>query len=465
MAIDSKIRDYILKNRLTDIGDKVLVGLSGGADSVCLLFMLNLLKKDLKIDIVAIHVNHMIRGAEAIRDENFCKNLCAKLEIPLTVRRIDVPKLARENGTGLEETGREARYKAFSETAKERKCNKIAVAHHMNDSAETFIFQLLRGSRLSGLSGIKPVNGNIIRPLLSVTRPEIEKWLKDNRIDYVTDSTNKSDDYTRNYIRNTIIPAADKVRAGAVARISETSLYLARVCDYVDKQADALYDAAVSKDGNDLLLNTKKLSKGEPILAETVVYNALCKLAERKKDITHGFVDDILGLLSKQTGRKNNIKYGITAVREYDFIRLTKSGKNEIDKETLNCNNGACVQIIEYSGEGQDFGQTGPSGNSVKYFDLDKMCRYFGRDISEESVLVRTVSEDDRIATYSDGRGKKVMDVLKNLKIPASKRKKLTVAAVDNMVLLIPEIRGSEFCRIDDTTERILMIDFRKEQI
>lgn len=185
-------------------GDSVVVGLSGGADSVCLLHVLLELQKPMRLQVCAVHVNHGIRGAEAARDEQFCKSLCAKWEIPLTVRRFDVPQLCKSSGESAEECGRRLRYAAFSEIAGETA--KIATAHNADDNAETVLLNLTRGTGLRGLCGIPPVRGQIIRPLLFCTRAEIERYCAENGLDYVTDSTNLCADYRRNRIRHEVLP-------------------------------------------------------------------------------------------------------------------------------------------------------------------------------------------------------------------------------------------------------------------
>ncbi|MBQ7636234.1 MAG: tRNA lysidine(34) synthetase TilS, partial [Lachnospiraceae bacterium] len=270
MRIRKKIIDFCREKKLLDSGDGVLMGLSGGADSVCLLFMLNSLREEMELTIRAIHINHGIRGEEADRDEAFCKAFCEKLKVPFEAVHADIPALAKEEGLGLEEAGRKFRYDIFKERAKALGLNKIAVAHHMNDSAETMLFQMVRGSRLNGLSGIRPQNDNIIRPLLCVTREEIEEVLAENGLEYVTDSTNLSSDYTRNYLRNEILPALEKLRPNACRHMAETAAYLARVADFMEKRAEEIYARAVEEEKGKLKLKVQELREADPLLSENV---------------------------------------------------------------------------------------------------------------------------------------------------------------------------------------------------
>ena len=229
--IEEKVRNFCLTKGLLDTGDSVVVGLSGGADSVCLLFILLDLKKELDLEVSAIHVNHGIRGDEAQRDENFCRELCRVNKVPFKCVKVDVPAIAEQRGESIEEAGRNIRYEEYNIYADVIGANKIAVAHNRNDVAETFMFQLFRGSRLAGLSGIRPMNGRIIRPILPLTRKEIEQYLSGKRQGYVVDSTNLSLQYSRNFIRNKILPAAEELQPKALEHITSTADYLARVTD------------------------------------------------------------------------------------------------------------------------------------------------------------------------------------------------------------------------------------------
>lgn len=184
-------------------GDSVIVGLSGGADSVALLCVLYALRGELGIALSACHVNHSLRGEESLRDEDFCRTLCSRLGVSLTVKRVDVRSYCAENRCSTEEGARELRYEALQSLNPDA---KIATAHTLSDNAETLLLNLVRGAALEGLSGIPPVRDNIIRPLINCTRAEVEDYLKALGQDFVTDSTNLSNDYKRNRIRHELMP-------------------------------------------------------------------------------------------------------------------------------------------------------------------------------------------------------------------------------------------------------------------
>ena len=181
---------------------RILVALSGGGDSVCLLSVL----KELGADICAFHLNHGIRGEEADRDQAFCRDLCNELGITFYTKNADIPAISKECGKGIEETARAVRYQLLNEIADASESRYIATAHNGDDNAETVIFNLVRGCSSDGLCGIPAVRGSIIRPLLNSTRAEIDAYLEERQIQYVTDSTNSDESYTRNKIRNDLIP-------------------------------------------------------------------------------------------------------------------------------------------------------------------------------------------------------------------------------------------------------------------
>ncbi len=258
-------------------GDSVIVALSGGADSVSLLHVLISVKEKYNLNIYAAHLNHLLRGIEAERDEHFCKILCEKYNIPLYVRKRDIRALSEERGISEELCGRDERYAFFSELSSEFNA-KVATAHTASDNAETLLFNLARGSSVTGAKGIPPKRGNIIRPLIFCTRADIERYCRENFLDYVTDSTNLSDGYTRNKIRHNVIPALKELNPSfelAVLRFCESA---ALADDYISKSALKLIERAKCDGG----FRAHTLDSAEP----AVLNAALEILCKQKADFT-----------------------------------------------------------------------------------------------------------------------------------------------------------------------------------
>ena len=212
-------------------GETVLVGLSGGADSVCLLHFLAYLSRKNRFELYAVHVNHGLRGAAARADEKFCRELCKKWNIPLTVKKKAVKTLAKKWNLSPEHAARKARYAAFAQAARETGAGKIALGHHLDDQAETFLLNMLRGTRAEGLCGI-PVRRalnervRIVRPLLCVTRAEVEEYIAHNGLSFVTDESNFDDAFTRNWIRGTLLPLLESKQPKIRRHLADMALQL-----------------------------------------------------------------------------------------------------------------------------------------------------------------------------------------------------------------------------------------------
>ena len=236
-ALMLEIKRYIEKNQLIRPGDGVVVGLSGGPDSVFLLYALHTLQARMGFTLRAVHVHHGIRGAEADRDEAFSEKLCVKLAVPFQAVHVAAPAYAAQHGLSLEEAARILRYEAL-EVARQQLTTPaawVAVAHHLDDQAETVLHNLVRGAGLRGLAGMENRRNHVIRPLLSIKREDILKWLKQNNIPYVTDSTNADPHYTRNRIRSTVLPELREINPEASAHIAHSAALL--------READAYFHA------------------------------------------------------------------------------------------------------------------------------------------------------------------------------------------------------------------------------
>ena len=241
MDLTEKILFYMKRYHMIPENKNIVVGLSGGADSVCLLYVLAALRKKLGLQLCAVHVHHGLRGVEADADEAYVRDICRAWDVPLKAMRIDAAALAKQWGIGCEEAGRRARYEIFEECLQEMGgCRgAIAVAHHRDDCAETLLFHMFRGTGLDGMAGIRPVRKTeresmIIRPLLEIGKTEIESFLQEKGISWRIDSTNTGEDYTRNRIRNRVLPYAEKeICSGAGAHLAKEAQLLAETADFV----------------------------------------------------------------------------------------------------------------------------------------------------------------------------------------------------------------------------------------
>ena len=324
-----RICEFMDKWHMVSAGDRVLVGVSGGADSICLCLILKELSTQMRFSVEVIHVEHGIRGEASKKDALFVKQFCNEQNLTYREFSVDVPAYAKKHHLGDEEAARKLRYEIFAEVAKENAGTKIALAHHMEDNAETMLFQLARGSGLDGLCGMRPVRVGedgecYIRPLLENSREQIEQYLKARGQGFCTDATNEELIYSRNRIRHNILPQMREVNAQAVLHMNQTAQRLWELREYLDEETSHALQAYRRKDGQQYRISVQGLQQLPKALRMRVLHEAVAEIAQKRKDITGAHLEAVADLLEKQTGRRVNLPYGIIAKREYDAIVLQK---------------------------------------------------------------------------------------------------------------------------------------------
>lgn len=263
--VEEKFLNTVKENNLIESGDVIVVGVSGGPDSITLLTCLNKYKEKFNYKIIVAHINHLIRK-DSTEDEQFVENYCKKNNIPVFIKRAKVEEIAKKQKRGTEETGRKIRYDFFNEVLEKNNANKIAIAHNMNDNAETMILNLIRGTGLQGLEGIKPRNGNIIRPLINCKREEIENYCEKNKLNPRIDSTNSENIYRRNIIRNKILPSLKEINPNIVETLSRTTKIIRENNTYIKESSQEIFNKIAivgNEEKNENLNDIKKVSKNE----------------------------------------------------------------------------------------------------------------------------------------------------------------------------------------------------------
>ena len=315
-SMEIRFKECLEQYNMLDKGSRVLAAVSGGADSVCMLYLL--VSAGYKPQVV--HVHHMIRGREADRDAAFVSELCKRLGLEFSLIYKDVPAISKQRGMSQEQAARECRYEALFEQAKKTGADKIAVAHNQNDQAETVLMRLIRGSGLTGLTGMRPVRPDgLIRPLLSFSRAEIEEYCNQRGIAYVTDSTNLSEEYSRNYVRKRLLPAMETLNGSVCCAVAKSAELLGADEDYLDKQARAAFNKTASEQEGRIYLDVQKLSGLERAIARRVVRFAVMKKCGLI-DITAEHIDRVIELCRAQTGRSAVIKRNVSAMKSYGKI-------------------------------------------------------------------------------------------------------------------------------------------------
>lgn len=301
----------ISKHNLIQNGDKIVVGVSGGPDSISLINVLSEIKNDntieLNFDLVVAHINHNIRE-EAKADEEFVVEYCKQKGIEFYVLDIDIEKKAKEEKRGTEETGRNARYEFFEEILEKTKSNKIATAHTANDNAETVIMNMMRGSGTSGLKGIRPIrDGKFIRPLIDTTREEIEIYCEEQKLNPRIDKTNFENDYTRNKVRNILIPMIkEQFNPNIIMTINRLSDIINEENEYLDNLTNQKYKEILIEEniGKQIVLDLKTFNKQDLVIKKRLILHTINRLQGNAQGLGKIHIEDIIKLCDKNLGNK-----------------------------------------------------------------------------------------------------------------------------------------------------------------
>ena len=455
--MDRKVEQFIDRWEMLAENDVVITGVSGGADSVALLLILDELRKKRNFSVHVVHVNHGIRGEDADHDERYVKTLCEEREIPFSCVQMDVPAYARERKLSEEEAGREVRRNAFWHAMKEYHGTKIALAHHQEDNAETFFLNLARGSKLKGLGGIYPVNGAYIRPLLCVGRREIETFLEERNVKYCMDATNLEDTYMRNRIRNHVIPYfRNQINERTVEHVNAAMEHLREVQMYLERQQQIAYEAIVSKEEGQMLLKQIPFEKEEKLIREMVIRKVLAEMAGREKDLEEAHIQALSSLMQKQTGRRLDLPYGLMARRSYEGIVVRKKMESEETARVLEIvlEDGACWEYEGRTISCRIFEK--PEGTVA--VPKKAFTKWFDYDIIKKTISVRTRQPGDKIVIDTDHHSKKLKSFFIDEKIPAEERDHIPVLAIDKDILWVVGYRQSKNYQVTEETKTIVEI-------
>ncbi len=476
--IYQKVKKYIIQHQMIMQGDFVAAGVSGGADSVCMLYLLKQLQKDIPYRLTAVHVNHQVR-ADADADASYVKKLCDKMEIPCYLKKVDMCEYARQHKLSSEEAGRVLRYQAFKEVLheqKESRHGKIAVAHNANDRAETMLFHMFRGSGLAGVGSIRPVRDQIIRPVLCLTREETENYLKKRDITYCQDSTNEEDLYARNRIRHHILPYAEKeICAGAVPHMNDLADILMETEVYLSRETKRLFQMYADDTADPiqcLRIWGKGLLTQDPVMVKRVLLYALEQMTPHRKDITGQHIKDLLELIRKDGSKELSLPYGIKAYKEYETLFLQKEQTQTPDRFSKEQDGFVVKPPVEIFAPGagsfsfilvdrnflskeHDFSQKEqniPQNRYTKWFDYDKITT---------SLLLRTRKTGDYLTIDKALHTQSLKQYMINEKIPKMQRDSMYILADGSHVLWVPGYRTSQYYKVDESTKCILQVQIR----
>lgn len=441
-SYEVRVKEYMKEKKMAEKGDGILAAVSGGADSVCLLWILKKLSVKEGFPLAAFHLNHGLRGAEADRDEAYVKELCEKIDIPLFVVREDIRGYAREHGLSVEEAGRERRYFHLNRAAEKFHTAKIATAHHKDDHVETVLMNLFRGSGLRGLGGIRPVRERVIRPLLCLTREEIEAYLAENGIAWCEDSTNQELLYSRNKIRNVLLPWVKKeVNERAAEHVLGAAELAGEADEYFRMQADRIIEEHAEMEYNSVKILTKIFDEQPHIIKTYLIRTMLRMLTGSEKDISVRHIEAVCSLTGPGGAAAADLPYGIRAVRGYERLELRRNGRNGQETDFLDI-------TIETRVFPWDKSFEIPKNRYTKWFDYDKI---------EMAICVRSRQSGDYFLCGGSSR-KLLKRYFIDEKVPEEQRDHVPLLADGSHILWVIGYRISEYYKISEDTRTILEV-------
>jgi tRNA(Ile)-lysidine synthase len=467
-TLEQKVSEYIRKNNLISAGDKVVVGVSGGADSVCLMHILARCREELGIDLHVAHLNHMLRGTESDNDAAYVSDLVQKLEVRATLGRRDVSAYQSGHDCSLEEAGREVRYRFVAEVAAKVNAAEIAVGHTSDDHVETILLHLLRGTGTAGLSGLRPrstldlgENGGrieVVRPLLEITRRETIDYCRRHRLSPRKDSSNESPSFLRNRIRLELLPVLRSYNPG----IDKGLLRLAEIAgddvSFIGEQACLLWPGVAQRQGNTIYLEVNKILPLPPALQRQICIIAVSQLRGNLKDVEADHIEAMVELLKKPAGKKLILPYGLTLSTEYGRVVMMATGaltcplpplidstSLKIPGETIAAGWRVRAEVSKDS--------SGLENGFTASFDLDK---------TGSELEVRSRKPGDRFQPLGMLQTKKLQDFMVDAKIPRDWRDRVPLVSSGKQILWVVGWRIDDRVKVTDNTKRILRLQFER---
>ncbi|MEW6001710.1 MAG: tRNA lysidine(34) synthetase TilS [Nitrospirota bacterium] len=458
-----KVTSTIKKYSMFSEGHKILIGLSGGPDSVSLLHVLKEIGKELNLELHALYVDHGLRPEEIGKEITFCKGLCENLNIPFVTKSINVKTFAREERIGRQEAARELRYGTLEETASEINAHRIALGHTADDQAETMLMRLVRGSGPTGFSGIPPVRGKIIRPLIEVERDEIERFLGARNINFIIDSSNLKGDYLRNKMRLSILPMLKELNPNLVETLSKTASIFREEERYFEIiVAKTLMKLISKKADNQIELFLAPFEIMDRVMMRRVLRRAI----EETKDLRGiGFihVEDIIELIKKgKPGDRLYLPKKIRVIKDYATLILTSEPPLKLNTCTLEVPGEiilkeAGISVRSYvvkNRESQVLPDDSRQRSDLAIFDADKLIF---------PLTIRSRRKGDFFYPSGLGKRKKLQDFFVDEKIPRDKRDKIPLVISEEDIVWIAGYRRDERFKVTSETKRILKLEVEKK--
>lgn len=450
--------DTIKKYEMIHRGDRIIVAVSGGPDSVCLLHILFKLKERYDLTLFVAHVNHQLRGLQAEEDMRFVRDMAEDLGLPFYVKVEDVAKVASDLHMTLEQAGRYVRYSFFRELKKQLNADKIAVAHNMDDQAETVLLHLLRGSGMHGLTGMSPVSGDIIRPLIESKRQDIEAYIKENGLKYRIDHTNYEANYTRNRIRLELIPyLKEHFNKKITDAIAQTADILREEDNYIQKKVQEAYEKICSETRDIVQIDLKEFIELEPAIKRRLIKKAIQAVKGHDLNIEFKHINYIMDFAQRgRTGERIDIPGNVCVGLQYGKMKFFLSSS------ILAATDFSYNLIIPgetYIGE-LDARIYAAIEASVELDFKDRYKAYLDYEKLPGDLVVRTRKNGDYIVPFGMQGRKKLKDYFIDAKIPFEMRNKIPLIASGNEIVWIVGHRINEKYKVTEKTRKFLVLSY-----
>lgn len=446
-------------------GDKVLVAFSGGPDSVCLLHVLYMMRQELNISLGAAHVNHLLRGDDSFEDESYVEKMCANFGIPCFTKRVDIESMAKEKGISSEMAGREARYGFFNEIIKKEGFNKVAIAHNANDQAETILMRVMRGTGIDGLVGIRPVRNDVyIRPILCITREEIENYCVSNNLNPRIDRTNLESIYSRNKVRLEMIPFIKNNFNKDIVESLNRLASLANVdSEYIDKSSENMYFKFCKEKIGTIIINKEAFNIHEALLTR-LIRKSIFYVSGATYNFEMKHIYDIILLQKGKTGKSINLPNNIVAENSYGDIIISMRkfeghrsiefiiSKQELDEKE--------VENLRLDGLSYDAVLQVKQNNNKINLNSSDLIKYFDYDKIKQKIIIRNRKNGDKIKPLGMTGTKKIKDIFIDNKVPNNLRDEIPLVCFDDQISWIVGLKISDLFKVNKNTKNILQISF-----
>lgn len=446
--IEQKVISFIESQKLIEEGDKILIALSGGPDSVFALHFFNKYKRKYKIEIAAAHLNHKLRAKDSERDEVFCKSLCKELGIEFICSHAEIKKLKEESKKSIEEIARNERYKFLEYTANQLHASKIVTAHNQDDNTETVLINLIKGTGVKGLSGIPVQRGKIIRPTLAVQKTEILQYLKERKLKYRKDKSNDENEYQRNIIRNKLLPIIKfELNPSITEAVFRTSQNLRVISSLINKQTESLFQKFVEYKDDAFKIGNKLFDESENLFIDEVIKLTLEKFLH--SDITAKDIAKLKRLYLSQTGKEIKFKENYFATREREDLLLRIEKKSISGELKIKIGQTLHLEVFDIS--------ISRVKNS-RFIMNQTGCEFVSIDVENPTFTLRKWKDGDKFMPLGMKNFKKISDFLTDQKIASSEKRKQLVLTYRNQIIWLVGLRIDERYKITTSTKRALKL-------